>query len=74
MTATIEEKEQFFQTVIDTKKKHQVNVIEAVLMVLEERDMDIDTGGLLVNEKLKALLAQTAEDLHFMPRRGRLSL
>jgi hypothetical protein len=40
----------------------------------EEIDMEIESAILLIDDRLKALIAQDAEDLHLIPRFGRLPL
>ncbi len=71
---TKEEKDAFFRTIVSLTQQHQLNYFEAIVHHCEEIDMEIETAVLLVDERLKALLAQNAEDLHLIPRVGRLPL
>lgn len=71
---TREEKEVFFRTILSLVQEHQLNYIEAVVHHCEEIEMEMETAVLLMDERLKALIAQNAEDLHLMHRIGRLPL
>lgn len=71
---TKEEKDEFFRNIVGAVQQHQLNYIEAVIHHCCEIDMEIETAVLLIDERLKALLAQTAEDLHLIQRVGRLPL
>ncbi len=69
---TREEKETFFQSIAEIAKKHDFNYIESVIQYCEETDMEMESVILLLDDRLKALIAQDAESLHLIPRFGRL--
>lgn len=71
---TKEEKEAFFRAIVEITQRHDLNYIESVVHYCESIDMELESAILLIDERLKALLAQDAEDLHLIPRFGRLPL
>jgi len=71
---TREEKETFFRAIVSTSQKHDLNYIESVVHYCEEIDLELESALLLMDDRLKALIAQDAEDLHLIPRYGRLPL
>jgi hypothetical protein len=71
---TREEKDSFFKTIVDISQQHDFNYIESIVHYCEEIDMEIESAILLIDDRLKALIAQDAEDLHLIPRFGRLPL
>lgn len=71
---TREEKDAFFRAIVAIVQRHNLNYIESVVYYCEEIDMELESAVLLIDERLKALLAQDAEDLHLIPRFGRLPL
>jgi len=71
---TREEKETFFKAIVSTSQLHNLNYIESVVHYCEEIDMEMESALLLMDDRLKALIAQDAEDLHLIPRYGRLPL
>lgn len=71
---TREEKEEFFRAIVKISQKHDFNYIESIVHYCEEIDMELESAILLIDDRMKALLAQDAEDLHLIPRFGRLPL
>lgn len=69
-----EERDIFFRAVVNIVEHQQLNYIEAVVHYCEEIGMEIETAVVLIDERLKARLTQTAEDLHLIQRVGRLPL
>lgn len=72
--ATREEKEAFFRAILDIVRIHRFNYIESIIHYCDEHEMEIETAVLLIDDRLKSLLAQTAEDLHLIPKIGRLPM
>lgn len=73
-TPTQEERDIFFRAVANIVEHQQLNWIEAVVHYCQEIEMEIETAVVLIDERLKAKLTQTAEDLHLIQRVGRLPL
>jgi hypothetical protein len=71
---TREEKEAFFKAIVAVSQKHDFNYIESIVHYCEEIDMEMESAVLLIDDRMKALIAQDAEDLHLIPRYGRLPL
>lgn len=71
---TREEKESFFKAIVEISQRHDFNYIESVVHYCEEIDMEMESAILLIDDRLKALIAQDAEDLHLIQRFGRLPL
>lgn len=71
---TREEKDAFFTAVMGIVHQHDLNYIESVIHYCEAIDMELESAILLIDDRLKALIAQDAEDLHLIPRFGRLPL
>lgn len=54
----------------------KLTYIEAVVYYCEETGLEVEVAGTLIknNPKLKALIQEEAEDLHYLPKTGKLPL
>lgn len=54
----------------------RLTYIEAVVYYCEETGLEVEVAGTLIknNPKLRALIQEEAEDLHYLPKTGRLPL
>lgn len=72
--ATREERNKFSMMIIEMAQTKKIEHMDAITTFCEENNLEIEIAATLVNDTLKALIQNEAQDLRYLPRGGKLPI
>ena len=72
--ATREEKNKFSIMIIELAQRDSIDHMDAITTFCEDNNLEIEIAATLVNDTLKALIQNEAQELRYLPRGGKLPI
>lgn len=72
--ATREERNKFSMMIIEMAQNKNIEHMDAIATFCEENNLEIEIAATLVNDTLKALIQNEAQELRYLPRGGKLPI
>lgn len=72
--ATREERNKFSMMIIEMAQTKRIEHMDAIATFCEENNLEIEIAATLVNDTLKALIQNEAQELRYLPRGGKLPI
>lgn len=72
--ATREERNKFSMMIIEMAQNKNIEHMDAITTFCEENNLEIEVAATLVNDTLKSLIQNEAQELRYLPRGGKLPI
>lgn len=72
--ATREERNKFSMMIIERAQTRNIEHMDAITTYCEENNLEIEVAASLVNDTLKSLIQNEAQELRYLPRVGKLPI
>ena len=72
--ATREERNKFSMMIIEMAQNKNIEHMDAITTFCEDNNLEIEVAATLVNDTLKALIQNEAQELRYLPRGGKLPI
>lgn len=72
--ATREERNKFSMMIIERANTKNIEHMDAITTYCEENNLEIEVAASLVNDTLKSLIQNEAQELRYLPRGGKLPI
>lgn len=72
--ATREERNKFSMMIIEMAQTKNIEHMDAITTFCEDNNLEIEIAATLINDTLRALIQNEAQELRYLPRGGKLPI